>query len=86
MPPKGKFPREHTIVPTRHQRERSTQRVIPQAEVDLVIRTGSARPEHGKGVNGGVYVRFSKVVEGRTVVVIAEILGQQCFVLTTYEQ
>ena len=85
MPPKGPFPREYQITHTRHLRERSATRQIDVQTVETVIRTGSERPKPGRGVRGGVYVEFSKTIDARSVVVIAEILGQQCFVLTTYE-
>jgi hypothetical protein len=86
MPPKGPFPREYKIISTQHLRERSALREIPFATVEDIIRTGSECPLPGRGRNGGVRVRFSKKVATLSTVAIAEIIGNDCYLITTYDE
>jgi len=69
-----------------HLLERTLERQITTATVHDVIRTGSERPLPGKGPHQGTRVEFAKKVEARLIVVIAEIVGQDCIVATTYEK
>jgi hypothetical protein len=85
MPPKGQFPRTYVIEDSLHRKERSRVRQISWDEVVETIRTGAEWPHSGKGMHGGRYVRLSKQIGGRMIVVIAEVLGSTCYVITTYE-
>lgn len=80
MPPRGPFPRTFEIKHTDHATQRRAQRAISTAEIEDTIKTGAERPQPGTGGHGGRFVKFSK----GSVVVIAEICGKVCHVITTY--
>jgi len=78
----GPFPRRYDIIFTLHLRERSALREISLDDVKKTIGEGSERPLPGRGVNGGIRCEF---ILGN-VVVISEIVGDTCHVLTTYKK
>lgn len=78
-------PRRYTIHLGRHVIERQSERDVPIAQIEDTVKNGSMRVLPGKGKRGGTYRRFEKRHESRMIVVIAELLGNDCYVMTTYE-
>jgi hypothetical protein len=82
----SKTPRPYRIHHGRHLLQRQAERDIALALVDEVVRTGSERPLPGRGNRGGVFRRYEKWHAQRKIVVIAELVGHECYLLTTYEE
>ncbi len=80
MPPKGPFPRTFQIEHTDHSRQRGAERTVSHEEIEAAICTGAEKTLPGTGGHGGKFVRFSK----GSVVVIAEVVNNVCYVVTTY--
>jgi hypothetical protein len=81
MPPRGPFPRVYEIEHAPHARKRSGQRDVPKEMIEEAVRTGGETPlPRAFAPHGGLHVKFTK----GSVVVIAEIAGNVCYVVTTY--
>ncbi len=80
MPPSGPFPRTHKIELTKHALERAKLRGVSKEQILDALKTGAEKAQPGAGSHGGHYKQFTK----GSVVVIAEIADNLCYVLTTY--
>jgi hypothetical protein len=65
--------------------ERQSERDVAIATIENTVRNGSERPLPGKGARGGTFRRFEKRHDSRMIVVIAELVGNDCYLITTYE-
>ena len=79
-------PRPYEIKAGLHILQRQAERDIPMDVIENAIRNGSERPLPGKGERGGVFRRYELRHEGRKIIVIAELCGKVCHLITTYEK
>ena len=82
----SKTPRTYRIHHGRHVLERQAERDIALPIIDGTVRMGSERPLPGRGSRGGVFRRYEKWAGPRKIVVIAELVGNECYLITTYEE
>ncbi len=81
-----KTPRTYQILHGLHSMHRQTERDISTQQIEHAIRNGTAKNQPHKGERGGTIRRFESQDDLRKIVVIAEIVNQDCHVITTYAQ
>jgi hypothetical protein len=69
---------------TRHFCIRLTERHLNADDVKAVVRSSFGQKFLKRGIHGGKLSRFSQTEGGRTLVVIAEIKGGECWIATAY--
>lgn len=69
---------------TRHQTLRVDERNLSLENMKNVVRYPDTRQRQRPGVHGGVVMRHTKTVDGQAHVVIAEIKGDECWLLTGF--
>lgn len=82
----SKIPRSYNLHFGQHVLERQAERNIPLPLLEDTVRTGTELPLSGRGNRGGVFRRYEKRIGSRKIVVIAELVGNQCYLITTYEE
>jgi hypothetical protein len=65
---------------------RSAERSISDAEMRDVVRTGSVIETGIRGTRGGLKRLYKKYLSHRVVVVVAEVLKADCWIITTYAE
>ena len=71
-------PRDYVFHPTRHSMYRTSERSIPDDEVEEVVKNGAVVHTNQRGVHGGWKRLYRRFVAGRVVVVVAEIRKNDC--------
>lgn len=80
------MPRKFTFHDTLHALQRAAERGIPEAWVYETVASGSQHDQGHKGKLGGLK-RLYKMKHGdRLIVVAAEVLKTDCYILTVYAQ
>jgi hypothetical protein len=69
---------------TRHCALRLAERSVLLENVKDVVKYADEEKRLQRGGNGGILRRFEKTVEGRKLVVIAEIKNNDCWLATAY--
>jgi hypothetical protein len=82
----SKTPRAYRIHHGRHVLERQAERDIMLAIVEDTVRNGTERPLSGRGNRGGAFRRYEKWHGVRKIIVIAELVGHDCHLITIYEE
>jgi hypothetical protein len=67
-----------------HALERQAERGLSAQMIEDTIHTGQRLLERTPGERGGDVWRFSKVINRRKVVVIGEVLGSRCHVISNW--
>lgn len=60
------------------------QRGIRPEHIENVVKYGAPVQELGRGRNGGRRQKFSKTAGGRTIVAVAEIKANHCWLITAF--
>ena len=90
-----KVPRTYEIRRTIHVEQRAlSPRAVPLEWIDETIRTGREYITAETGRRGGKIAEFSKTyvvrtgghARSKTVVVIAEIVGNECYAITVFNE
>ena len=79
-------PRRYRLHFGLHVLERQTQRGVTREDVEEAVRCGTERTLPGRGNRGGVFRSFLKRIGARKIIVIAELIGNECYLITTYEE
>lgn len=69
---------------THHVLIRQTEREFSLENVKSVVQMPHGKTQIGAGMHGGKRWKFKKTVEGRTLVAVAEIRNNDCWLLTAY--
>ena len=69
---------------TRHVRERALERGLSLEDVRAVVRAPETVKHLGHGPHGGLRRKFSKSSGARRMIVVAEIKGKDCWLVTAY--
>jgi hypothetical protein len=68
---------------TRHAAQRLAERAISEEDLKAVVRSPASREDLRPGRHGGT-IRKLRKGNGRTLVVVAELKGQEVWLLTAY--
>ena len=79
------MPREFNFHDSLHVLQRSAERNIDTALVYETVKTGAVTHTGMKGRLGGLKVLYKKRHDRRLIVVVAEVRGSECYLLTAYE-
>lgn len=71
---------------TLHATQRSRERALSFELLRNVVLYNETRQMQYRGVHGGVVWRFTKTVQGRNVIVVAEIKKAECWIISGYEE
>jgi hypothetical protein len=69
---------------TRHSAVRASERNLSFEDLKNVVNYSDSKQRQGKGAHGGQLTRFRKSVDGKTLVAVAEIKGNECWIVTGY--
>lgn len=67
-----------------HARLRSGQREIPLQAMKDVVNYPDAKRQQYRGEHGGFVYKFTKVVDGDTLAVIAEVKKDECWLISAF--
>jgi hypothetical protein len=73
-----------TFHDTAHANERSEQRSIPLIEMIEIINHHDSKTQQYKGDHGGFVYKFKKTKNGKLVSVIAEVKGDECWIISAF--
>ena len=69
---------------TDHAWVRVKERGLRIQDVEDVVKYADGQQQIGRGTHGGTTYRFHKAVDGDTLVVVAEVKGKECWVITGF--
>ena len=69
---------------TKHQALRVSERALSFENMKNVVRYPDAEQALRRGFHGGMVKKFRKTVDAKTLVVVAEIKGKECWLLTGF--
>jgi len=69
---------------TRHSAIRASERNLSFEDLKNVVNYPESKQRQGSGAHGGQLTLFRKPVDGRTLVAVAEIKGNDCWIVTGY--
>jgi hypothetical protein len=75
---------EYRFHHTKHQTLRISERELSSENLKNVVRYPDLEQFLRRGVHGGTVRKFRKTVDGKTLVVVAEIRGKDCWLLTGF--
>ena len=67
-----------------HARIRREERIISIEAMKDVVKYPQTKRQQYRGEHGGFVYRFGKAVNGRTLVVVAEIKAQECWLISAF--
>lgn len=72
---------------TRHAHQRLIERGLSLERAKDVIKYAQfTAKQYDGGRHGGTVYRFSKMVAGNKLTVVAEVKGQECWIITSYHE
>jgi len=81
MPPQYRFHESH------HSRHRASERDLSFGDLKAAVISPDRQEDlHRKGNHGGKIYKFFKSIHGRTLVCVAELRNNECWILTGYSQ
>lgn len=69
---------------THHVLIRQTEREFSLESVKATVNSPQSKAEIGTGPHGGKRYKFKKTVDGKTLVVVAEVKRTECWLATAY--
>lgn len=75
-----------TFYDTTHARIRRAERSLSVQAMKDVVNYSDKRMQQYRGTNGGFVYRFSKTAGGKAIVVIAEVKGDKCWLISGWKK
>jgi hypothetical protein len=69
---------------TPHFYRRTGDRVVSVEEAKAVVKYPDKKDKQYTGEHKGLVIRFAKEASGRTLIVVAEIKNDECWLITTF--
>lgn len=69
---------------TKHFYQRVDERDLSTENAKNVVQYPDSSRKLNRGRNGGILTMFKKAIDGKTLVVVAEMKKNECWLMTTY--
>ena len=69
---------------TRHAKERSEERSISIEVMKNIVKYHESRKQQYRGEHGGFVCKFEKSVDGKRIIVVAEIKKDTCWLVSAF--
>ena len=71
---------------TTHADRRRTERALTIEQLKSVVLNHDRKTQHRRGEHGGFVYEFTKRIQGRNLVVIAELKKHECWLITGWRE